>query len=156
MSQSAFFPVISSVQLYSNRSRVRVKSLGIEASVKVDFCLFLLAIYRWLLFPSDINECESNDGEGYESVTKKVNSRRFKSYLAYSISFTSSHFGKCFWSWILKDCIKVQEKKKKVFVLCSRPRQNVNLGTCTLWSCSDGKEMYKKAWCTCRVVVLPT
>ena len=24
-----------------------------------------------------------------------------------------------------------------------------------LWSCSDGKEMYKKAWYTCRVVVLP-
>ena len=27
---------------------------------------------------------------------------------------------------VLKDCIKVQEKKKKVVVLCSRPRQNVN------------------------------
>ena len=34
-----------------------------------------------------------------------------------------------FWSWILKDCIKVQEKKKKVVVLCTRPRQNVKLGT---------------------------
>ena len=30
-----------------------------------------------------------------------------------------------FWSWVLKDCIKVQEKKKKIAVLCSRPRQNV-------------------------------
>ena len=29
---------------------------------------------------------------------------------------------------ILKDCIKVQEKKKKVIVLCSRPPQNVKLG----------------------------
>ena len=27
----------------------------------------------------------------------------------------------------LKDCIKVQEKKKKVVVVCSRPRQNVKL-----------------------------
>ena len=27
----------------------------------------------------------------------------------------------------LKDCIKVQEKKKKVVVFCSRPRQNVKL-----------------------------
>ena len=26
---------------------------------------------------------------------------------------------------VLKDCIKVQEKKKKVVVLCSRPRQDV-------------------------------
>ena len=30
-----------------------------------------------------------------------------------------------FWSSILKDCIEVQEKKKKVVVLCSRPSQNV-------------------------------
>ena len=29
---------------------------------------------------------------------------------------------------ILKDCIKVQEKKKKVIVLCSCPPQNVKLG----------------------------
>ena len=28
---------------------------------------------------------------------------------------------------ILKDCIKVQEKNKKVIVLCSRPPQNVKL-----------------------------
>ena len=46
---------------------------------------------------------------------------------------------KCSWSWILKDCIKVQEKKKKVVALCSRPRQNVNLSTFTLQSCNDGK-----------------
>ena len=43
-------------------------------------------------------------------------------------------FAKCwhffFWSSILKDCIEVQEKKKKV-VLCSRPRQNVKLGPST-------------------------
>ena len=30
-----------------------------------------------------------------------------------------------FWSWVLKDCIKVQLKKKKIAVLCSCPRQNV-------------------------------
>ena len=29
------------------------------------------------------------------------------------------------------ECIKVQELKKKVVVLCSRPLQNVNLGTFT-------------------------
>ena len=36
-----------------------------------------------------------------------------------------------FWSWVLKDCIKVQEKKKKVVVLCSLPPQNVKLGIFT-------------------------
>ena len=42
-----------------------------------------------------------------------------------------------------EDCIEVQEKKKKVVVLCSRPPQNVKVGIFTSWSCSDGKEMYK-------------
>ena len=37
-------------------------------------------------------------------------------YDAYSILFNSSNVGNFFWSWILKDFIKVQEKKKKVVV----------------------------------------
>ena len=32
--------------------------------------------------------------------------------------------------------------------MCSCPRQNVKLGTCTLYSRSDGKKMYKEALCT--------
>ena len=48
-----------------------------------------------------------------------------------------------FGSWILKDYIKVQEKK----VACCRPRQKVQLGTFTLKSCNDGKEAHKKAYC---------
>ena len=51
--------------------------------------------------------------------------------------------GKFFWSWILKDCIQVQEKKKKVVVFCSRPRQNVKLGSFTLLSCNEGRECTK-------------
>ena len=42
-----------------------------------------------------------------------VNSRCLKLYRGYSISFYSSNVGELFWSWILKDCIKVQEKKKE-------------------------------------------
>ena len=49
-----------------------------------------------------------------------MQSRFLKLYRAYSNSFNSSNLGKSFWSWIQKDCIKVQEKKKKVVVLCSR------------------------------------
>ena len=48
-----------------------------------------------------------------------------------------------FLSWILKDCIKVLEKKTKV-VVCSRPRRNVKFGTFTSQSCNEVKEMYKK------------
>ena len=83
-----------------------------------------------------------------------MNSHRFKLYRAYSISFTSSNVGKCFWSWILKGCIKVQEKKRKLlscvpvldktwiqaFSRCSRATM--------------AKKCTKKAWCTCKVVVL--
>ena len=46
----------------------------------------------------------------------------FKLYRAYSISFISSNVGNIFLSWILKDCIKIQEKKQKVVVLFSRPQ----------------------------------
>ena len=38
--------------------------------------------------------------------------------------------------------IEVQEKKKKVVVLCSRPLQNVKLGIFT--SCNDGEKNTKK------------
>ena len=50
----------------------------------------------------------------------EVNLRFFKLYRAYSIL---SNIGNFFWSWVLEDCIKVQEKKRKVVVLCSRPRR---------------------------------
>ena len=62
---------------------------------------------------------------------RKRRLRCFKLYGAYSVSFTQSNVGKFFWSWIPKDSIKVQEKKKKLVVLGSRLRQNVKLGTFT-------------------------
>ena len=70
----------------------------------------------------------------------------------YSIPFNFSNVGKLFWSWILKDCIKVQEKKKKVVVFCSRPPLNVKLGSCS--RATTAKKSVQKSWCTCKVVVL--
>ena len=68
------------------------------------------------------------------------------SYLFQPNSFNSSNVGKL-------DCIEVEEKKKKVVVLCWRSPQSVNLGRIlTSQSCTDSKEMYKKAWCTCKVL----
>ena len=47
-------------------------------------------------------------------------------------------------------------KKRMNFVIpCLRPSQNVKLGIFTGSHAVDDKEMYKKAWCTCKVVVLP-
>ena len=97
----------------------------------------------------------NNDGDGYKNVTSKVNSHRFKLYRAYSISFTSSNVGKCFWSWILKDCTKVQEKKRKLLscVPSSTKREfrhfHVVVGQ---WRQRNVRK--KRDRCTCKVVVL--
>ena len=48
--------------------------------------------------------------------SKKMNWRCFKLY-AYSISFNSSNVANFFWSWILKDCIENQVKKKQIHYL---------------------------------------
>ena len=70
-----------------------------------------------------------------------MNSCYFTLYRAYFNLFNSSNVGKFFWSWIWKGYIEVQEKKKKVVVLCSRHWQNMKLRTFTLQSCSNGKEI---------------
>ena len=51
------------------------------------------------------------------------------------------------YGWILKDCIKVQGKRKKIVALCARPPQNVKLGTFILHSraVTANKFMYKKS-----------
>ena len=49
------------------------------------------------------------------------------------------------WRWIPKGCIEVQERRKKVIFLRSRPPKNVKLGSFTSKSCSDVKQMYKKS-----------
>ena len=66
----------------------------------------------------------------------------------------SSNLVKFFWSWILKDSIRVQEKKTNVVVLRSRPPQNVKIRHFHVAVVQWGEEMYKKAWCTSKVFVL--
>ena len=46
-------------------------------------------------------------------------------------------------------------KRKKIRRRSFKPSKSMKLGIFTFYSCSDSKEMYKKACCTCRVVVLP-
>ena len=46
-------------------------------------------------------------------------------------------------------------KRMNFVIACLRPSQNVKSGIFTGSCAIDGKEMYKKAWCTCKVVVLP-
>ena len=76
----------------------------------------------------DIAPLSNNHGDGYKNVTKKWKSRCIKLYSACSASFNLSNVGSLFWSRILKDCIEVQERRKKVVAVCSRPPQKVKLG----------------------------
>ena len=59
----------------------------------------------------------------------------------------NKYVGKFFWSWILQDCIKVQEKKNKVVVLCSCPLQNMKLRTLTSQLCSMKSTMHMQSCC---------
>ena len=68
-----------------------------------------------------------NDCDGYEKGTNWRNQRCLKLYHAYSILYNSSNVGTIFLSWILKDGIKVQEKKRNFFALSPPPRQNMKL-----------------------------
>ena len=77
---------------------------------------------RWFsrdVMAAILGSLSNNDGDGQENVSFKVCSCWFKLYRVYSISLYSSDVGESFWSWVLKDCIRVQEKKKRVVVLCS-------------------------------------
>ena len=102
---------------------------------------------RRLGFWEQTGRLSKNDGDGYENVSLKVKSRCFKNFIALipprSIRQMLAIF---FWIWILKIFIKVQEKKTKVVVVCSRPPHNLKFGHFTSLSCRDGKETYKKAW----------
>ena len=59
----------------------------------------------------------------------KSESRCLKLYRLYSISFNSSNVGNFFRSWILKDCIEVQEKKKESRCLAVTSSKNLKLDT---------------------------
>ena len=85
-----------------------------------------------------------------------MNSHRFKLYRTYSISFTSSNVGKCFWSWILKDCIKVQEKKRKFCLVFPSSTKREFRYFHVVVGQRRQRNLQKKAWCTCKVVVLLT
>ena len=56
-----------------------------------------------------------------------------------------SSVGKFSRSSFLGDRTQIQKEREKFVAACLRPLQNVQLGIFTSQSCSDNKEMYKKA-----------
>ena len=94
------------------------------------------------------------DDDGRQNVPEKVNSRPFNLHRDYFQSLTLSDVGEPSESWIPKNPIQIQKESGNFVVACVLPLYNVKLGIFTSWSCSDGKEMYKKTWCTSKMVVL--
>ena len=77
------------------------------------------------------------------------------SWLFQLASLTLSNASELFWSWISINHIQVHEEKENFVIACLHLSQNVKLGIFMWQLCSESKEMYKKVWCTCKVVVLP-
>ena len=72
----------------------------------------------------------------------------------FQLAYFVTNASELFWSWILSTISKFM-KRMNFVIACLRPSQNVKLGIFTGSRAVDSKEMYKKAWCTCKVVVLP-
>ena len=73
----------------------------------------------------------------------------------FQLAYFVTNASELFWSWISINHIQVHKEKENFVIACLRPSQNVKLGIFTGSRAVNGKEMYKKAWCTCKVVVLP-
>ena len=92
-----------------------------------------------------------------------MNSHGFKLHRFYSVSFDLSNVGEIIWSWIRKNGIKVQKKKKKICVFCSYIHTYIHT-----YSLKWAREIRKfhvaivqrrlrnvqKEWCTWKFVVL--
>ena len=95
-----------------------------EVKLSPDCKIIQLLTFDSNLIPSlatTLGSLSNNDSDGYENVIYKVKPHCFKLDRTYSMSFNSSNVGNIFWTWVLKDCIEVQEKKRKVVALSSRP-----------------------------------
>ena len=79
----------------------------------------------------------------------------FNLYLDYSNSVTLSNAKKSSGAEFLITICKFRKRKTISSSLFLRPQWNEKLGIFTSYLFSDGKDVMYKAWCTCKVVVLP-
>ena len=92
--------------------------------------------------------------DNHENVAWK---REFTFFQFLSWLFHHAYFANAselFWSWISINISKSM-KRMNFVIVCLPPSQYMKLGIFTGSRAVDGKEMYKKVWCTCKVVVLP-
>ena len=104
--------------------------------------------------------CSGKDGSLFQvpretETATKTSLRCYKFYRTFFILFSSLNVSQRFWTWILKDCIELEEKKKRVVVLCSRPLLNVKIirQFHVVVVQRRQRNVYKEAWCSCKVVL---
>ena len=83
-----------------------------------------------------------------------MNLRSFGLYSDYSCPLTLSNVGEPLWNWISRDHIQAQKEKENFIVACLRTSSiKREIRHFHVVVVQNGKEMYKKVWCTCEVVV---
>ena len=95
------------------------------------------------------NYKDTATADGHENVSWKSEFTFFQSLTRLLCQMQANSSGAEFVSTISKFM-----KAMNFVTACLRPSQNVKLGIFKGSRAVDGKEMYKKAWCTCKVVVL--
>ena len=85
----------------------------------------------------------------------KGNSHVFSFYRDYSNSLTLSNASELFWSWISINHIQVHEENEFCHCLFTSFTKHDWLGFFTGGRAVEGKQMYKKVWCMCKVFFLP-
>ena len=96
---------------------------------------------------------DTTTADNHEKVAWKT---EFTFFQFLSWLFQNAYFVKCKRTLLELISINISKSVKLMnFVIaCLRPSQNMKLGIFTGSRAVDGKEMYKKVWCTCKVVVL--
>ena len=98
------------------------------------------------------------------TTTERRRLRKFELFQTLSCLFHLLRFvlASFFWISILKDCIEVQGEEKKIVFVCSRPPQNVKLGTFTKYGARavtankmlEKKEKKKKRVASAKMLLL--
>ena len=138
--------------LSARKLKTLFQKYKLELTTGIHACIGHASCVNTREFLKDTTTADSHENVAWKS--------EFTFFQSLSWLFQLSYFLKCkrwlFWSWISILTTSCKFMKTMNFVIaCLRPSKNVKLVIFSSSRAVDGKEKYKKAWCTCKVVVLP-
>ena len=129
----------------------KLKTLFQKYKLELTLQVFTLASVKFCINIREFLK-DTTMAESHENVVWKSEFTFFQRLYSNFNSLTLSSASELFWSWISINHIQVHEND---FCHCLfTDTQNVKLGIFAGSRAVDSNEMYKKAWCTCKVVVL--